>query len=241
MDIHRPKPIRHWREFVGEVGIVVLGVLIALGAEQAVSALEWRHKAAVAERSMRVELSRDDGPQLFIWLGAEHCQQEEATAVRDAVERGAGRSEVLKLADRVSAPAVTWDELALRAAEASDVASHMPDGAMDGWFKAYSVMPDLDRQNDRITNDGVELRAVSRTGGPLTPAERDRLIHATEAFLEDDRRMAGMLNFEAEAMREIKVSIPARLVRPALDDAQRRHAGCRFEPPQGLLDGNLGE
>lgn len=101
MDIHRPKPVRHWREFVGEVGIIVFGVLIALAAEQAVSAIEWRHKAEVAERAMRVELSRDDGPQLIVWLSADRCQQEEATAVRDAVERGAARGEVLKLADRV--------------------------------------------------------------------------------------------------------------------------------------------
>lgn len=112
----------------------------------------------------------------------------------------------------------------------------MPDGAMEGWFKAYSDMPDLDRQNDRVVNDAVELRAVSRTGAALTPAERDRLIHASEAFLEDDRRMVSMLRFEADAMREIKVRISARLVRPALIYAQRKHAGCRFEPPDAMLD-----
>ncbi|HEX5261899.1 MAG TPA: hypothetical protein VFW13_00115, partial [Phenylobacterium sp.] len=196
MDIHKPRPVRHWRELVGEVGIIVLGVLIALAAEQAVATLEWRHKAEVAQRAMRLELAEDDGPQLVFWLGTDHCRRDAATAVRAAVERGAGRDEVLKLAERVWSPAWTWDELALRAAEASDVASHMPDGMMDGWFRAYVDMPDLDRQNDRIANDAVELSAVSRTGGTLTPAERDRLIHATEAFLEDDLRMVGMLRFE---------------------------------------------
>ena len=25
MEVHRPKPIHHWREFVKEVGIIVLG------------------------------------------------------------------------------------------------------------------------------------------------------------------------------------------------------------------------
>jgi type IV secretory pathway VirB2 component (pilin) len=35
MDFHLPKPLG-WREFVGEVGIIVLGVLIALGAGQVV-------------------------------------------------------------------------------------------------------------------------------------------------------------------------------------------------------------
>ena len=33
MHFHLPKPLHGWREFAGEVGIIVLGVLIALGAE----------------------------------------------------------------------------------------------------------------------------------------------------------------------------------------------------------------
>ena len=33
MHFHLPKPLHGWREFVGEVAIIVLGVLIALGAE----------------------------------------------------------------------------------------------------------------------------------------------------------------------------------------------------------------
>lgn len=42
MHIHLPKPLHGWRAFIGEVGIIVLGVLIALGAEQLVEALHWR-------------------------------------------------------------------------------------------------------------------------------------------------------------------------------------------------------
>lgn len=33
---HLPKPLHGWREFLGEEGIIVFGVLIALGAEQIV-------------------------------------------------------------------------------------------------------------------------------------------------------------------------------------------------------------
>ena len=34
MHVHLPKPLRGWREFIGEVGIIVIGVLIALAADQ---------------------------------------------------------------------------------------------------------------------------------------------------------------------------------------------------------------
>jgi hypothetical protein len=42
MHFHLPKPLHGWREFVGEVGIIVVGVLIALGAEQVVEDWHWR-------------------------------------------------------------------------------------------------------------------------------------------------------------------------------------------------------
>lgn len=41
MHFHLPKPLHGWREFAGEIAIIVIGVLIALGAEQVV---EWVHR-----------------------------------------------------------------------------------------------------------------------------------------------------------------------------------------------------
>ena len=43
MDIHKPKPWHGWAEFLKEIGTIVIGVLIALGAEQTV---EWLHRSA---------------------------------------------------------------------------------------------------------------------------------------------------------------------------------------------------
>lgn len=42
MEIHRPKTFHGWREFLREYAIIVLGVLTALAAEQAVEWLHWR-------------------------------------------------------------------------------------------------------------------------------------------------------------------------------------------------------
>lgn len=53
MDIHKPKPWHGVREFLKEYAIIVVGVLTALGAEQAVEALHWRHVAARTEENLR--------------------------------------------------------------------------------------------------------------------------------------------------------------------------------------------
>lgn len=56
MHVHLPKPLHGWRQFAGEVGIIVLGVLIALAAEQFVATLHERNEAREAERVIRGEL-----------------------------------------------------------------------------------------------------------------------------------------------------------------------------------------
>ncbi|HEV8406495.1 MAG TPA: hypothetical protein VGQ34_01055 [Sphingomicrobium sp.] len=61
MHLHLPKPLHGWRAFVGEVGIIVLGVLIALGAEQAIQGFHDRHVAAQSRRDVREEVSTDLG------------------------------------------------------------------------------------------------------------------------------------------------------------------------------------
>jgi hypothetical protein len=49
MHFHLPKPLHGWREFAGEVGIIVLGVLIALGFEQIVEASHQRQEGLQAD------------------------------------------------------------------------------------------------------------------------------------------------------------------------------------------------
>jgi hypothetical protein len=56
MHVHLPKPLHGWRAFFGEVGIIVVGVLIALAAEQVVQAARERERAAHAEDAIRDEL-----------------------------------------------------------------------------------------------------------------------------------------------------------------------------------------
>ena len=46
MHVQLPKPLHGWRAFVGEVGIIVIGVLIALGAQQIAETIHWRFETA---------------------------------------------------------------------------------------------------------------------------------------------------------------------------------------------------
>lgn len=50
MHIHLPKPLHGWRALIGEVGIIVIGVLIALGAEQVVTRV---HEAQIKRETLQ--------------------------------------------------------------------------------------------------------------------------------------------------------------------------------------------
>jgi hypothetical protein len=59
MHFHLPRPLHGWREFAGEVGIIVLGVLIALGFEQLVQGIAERRTREQTRESIRQELADD--------------------------------------------------------------------------------------------------------------------------------------------------------------------------------------
>lgn len=59
MHFHVPKPLHGWRELAGEVGIIVVGVLIALGAEQLVQWIHGREDVAQLRAALNSELADD--------------------------------------------------------------------------------------------------------------------------------------------------------------------------------------
>ncbi len=61
MQVHVPKPLHGWREFAGEVGIIVLGVLIALGAQQVVESIHDKAQVREFRSAVDDELAYDLG------------------------------------------------------------------------------------------------------------------------------------------------------------------------------------
>jgi hypothetical protein len=59
VEIHRPKPIHSWRELFKEVGVIAIGILIALGGEQTVEWLHRRGEVAEARKALRSEIAEN--------------------------------------------------------------------------------------------------------------------------------------------------------------------------------------
>ena len=59
MKIHDIKPLHGWRAFLGEVGIIVLGVLVALVVGQFAQDWQWQQDVASARDSLNAEIVAD--------------------------------------------------------------------------------------------------------------------------------------------------------------------------------------
>lgn len=57
MKVKLPSPRDGWRAFAGEVGVIVLGVLIALAAQEAVEGLRWREEVRRTEDALTIEIA----------------------------------------------------------------------------------------------------------------------------------------------------------------------------------------
>jgi hypothetical protein len=61
MHVHLPQPLHGWRAFAGEVGVIVLGVLIALAAQQMVEAIQGNAQGREFRQAVDNELAYDLG------------------------------------------------------------------------------------------------------------------------------------------------------------------------------------
>ena len=82
MDLQLPKPLHGWREFAGEVGIIVLGVLIALAAQQVVEVMHERSQVEQIRRALTAELA-DSRARWEFMRAADACE----TKRLDALDR----------------------------------------------------------------------------------------------------------------------------------------------------------
>jgi len=139
MHFHIPKPLHGWRALVGEVGIIVFGVLIALGAEQAVEWLHWRNEVAGARRALNQELAYD--------LGAVVKREQERPCIDHRLQQIrallSGSSSGLGSAPRspLGQPQLWRPRTNVwQATMAGQVAEHMPLGTQLGYANLYGEL-----------------------------------------------------------------------------------------------------
>jgi hypothetical protein len=185
--IHIPKPLHGWRALLGEIGVIMVGVLLALGAEQLIEQVHFRHQRHTSIEAMGRELTEDDG---FIANGRfeiSRCIEDRLAAISDAVARHAPPAEVARLAEAYRVPPATFDDEAWQAANQSGALLHAGKDATLEWADPYNVVAVLDRLIEHERTVVGPLRAVRQDSARLDPVERQAILAAVGALREDNR------------------------------------------------------
>lgn len=236
MHVHLPKPLHGWRQFVGEVGVIVLGVLIALAAEQAVEAWHWHNQAERARRTLRVELGEDNLPQAYARLALEPCLRRQLNAIQLALNTGAERTQLSALARNYRPPIRTWDDQAWDAVVSTGDLAHGGSDEIVGWAAPYRMVARLGRRGDAEQEDLSNLRSIGIAPGPLTETERDRVTVALEHLVARGIGMAEGSRVLISAAHGVGVDLTREQERQVLDQLRPDWGACVVTPNPKPVD-----
>ena len=125
--------------------------------------------------------------------------------------------------------------LAHDSAIASDVGSHMPAEKMFNFRIVYSLVPELNRLQDKELSDLELLRALPATGGAVQQAEKLSEIHAIEALRLDNDRMARAAAFTLREMGNIGVGLDRGSFQANVREASLHYGGCLTKDLRPLI------
>jgi hypothetical protein len=206
MEVHHPKgPVHGLRDLAKEVGIIVIGVLIALGAEQAVEAIHSAHQLDVERHALKIELTSN---ALFFAerLATEDCEKARLKAIDAALAapgdqwKAAPITSTWPVAVIYSTPWREFPSDAWRNGMASGALSHMPPEEMQAFSNIYSNVADMHQLNLDERRAIFQILDLNQDL-TLTPMSRDRYRKAV-----DDLKFyhAAASQFASETLSSLK-------------------------------------
>jgi hypothetical protein len=164
MHFRLPKPLHGWREFAGEVGIIVIGVLIALGAEQVVEGIHQRNEAAQANEIIRSELAYNIG-RLQSRLEIRSCIDARISEVERLLDAAATRP-TLTGPIWIGRPQYwTLQESRWVAESQAGHAALINRGELAEYGFIYALMRDIQNEMGMEQTDWARLRMLERLHG----------------------------------------------------------------------------
>ncbi|CAM3031645.1 hypothetical protein SPAN111604_00260 [Sphingomonas antarctica] len=174
MDIHKPKPTHNWREFISEIGVVVIGVLIALAGEQLVNSLHWRTEVYEFRDAADKELASD--------LAAFEFRVKQAPCVSrriaelESLLTSARAGTPVPLLEDIGRPANITLRTSVWDTRAGELMSHIPIEKRLAYSSLYDELANNDRQ---IVEERDVWKSLSQFNG-ASAFSSDNLMRLSE-------------------------------------------------------------
>ena len=233
MHFHLPKPLHGWREFAGEVGVIVLGVLLALGAQQLVSDWQWRRDVRDSDERMRTELSFDLA-LAYERYAIDPCLRPRLAELRDELMRNdptwpGSRARFAKDFYKSEFPSVYrtpnrgWSQATWLTALDGGVIGHFKPDRVEQLSASFADVAILDRIQTEEADESETLGDLA-FAGPITPAERRANLKRVAKLDALDARMLAISKTLINDSRAAGIG-PDRAELKQLVDQQRAYRG----------------
>lgn len=215
------KPLHGWRQFAGEVGVIVFGVLLALGAQQIVQDMQTRSDVS----AFRETIDHEIGLNLFIYdvrARQSDCDDKHVDELKSWLARARSGASVPPLwpaGPQVLTPyRSAWDN------RDAQVFNHLPPTIRQKYAEFY----------DELSNNWALIEGEQRQWGSLTPyvepgpislADRRTILPIVSSIRSSNETLGENLPIS----RKIADVLGAKPVRPDnLPDEWLKHLGdCR--------------
>lgn len=193
-----PKPFRGWREFVGEVVIVVLGVLIALAFGAIADDIKWRSAVSEARTQLRYEIGLNLA-FLDDRISGQRCVNQRLNHLAVIITRASQTGRLPALGSVGQAEVYTWPTSVWESQIAAQTMTHFPLGQSAAISRAYRFIAFVHQNNDSEAAAWLTLNTMAGPGRPVDPASANRLIEA----LGIARRSNGSLTFQKQLINKV--------------------------------------
>lgn len=207
MRVRVPKPLHGWRAFAGEVGIIVLGVLIALGAGQVVEDWHWRAEV----RDSKAALSRDMAQtnRVFAYrVAARDCVARRLDRIGQIIEASAQHKGPAEVGDVFPDIGNALEKSAWETTRAGQVLQHFDRKSLGLYGLYYTQIDNEDEFLIREVDDWGVLRALRGNPNRLGPEDIAGMRVALEHASFENDIIAGIAADELDYSKALGVRVP---------------------------------
>lgn len=188
MRFHLPKPLHGWREFAGEVGIIVIGVLIALAAQQLVETIQSRAEVVQFRSAVDVEM----GNNLAVYqyrIKQEPCVKQRLGELRAWLDADAAGEPIVPVGE-IGRPSIYSFLASTWKSSSPNVMNNLPLQTREHYAALYDFAALVD---DQIGQEEEIWRSLNAFNGQ-------------SRFSSDDRRKIVDLTYRAKSIDALIVS-----------------------------------
>ena len=207
MQFHIPRPLHGWRQFFGEIGVIVIGVLIAIAFGQVVETLNWRAQVREARSALADDM--DQSNRVFAYRVAAHdCIARHLSRLDEIIEQSAKHQAAREVGEVFPDIGNALFKSAWETSRAAQVLAHFDRKTLGLYGSYYLQLDNVQIFIGHEAEDWGVLRVLrgdpNRLGGSDIASLRVALMHAS---FENDI-IASISQDELETSKALGVDTP---------------------------------